>query len=142
MKGLDLVVAFATLAGLSTTPAKTSVLGRWLTDDSSGVVEIAPCGTAICGTLVEVLDPKAPRRDINNPDPLLRTRSLKGLPILTGFTRAARDASGGHAYDPKTGRTYRARIRLAAEDRLDVTGCLLFICRTKQWSRVAPEQSR
>ena len=43
--------------------------------------------------------------------------------------------SGGRAYDPKAGRSYRARIRSAADGGLEVTGCLFLICRTRHWSR-------
>jgi uncharacterized protein (DUF2147 family) len=116
--------------------AGSGVLGRWLTDDGSGVVEIAPCDGALCGKLVSVRDPKAPDRDINNPDPDKRHRPLVGIAILTGLTRSADGWSGGHAYDPKAGRTYRAEISLARDGRLDVTGCVLFLCRTRHWTRL------
>ncbi|QZP09809.1 DUF2147 domain-containing protein [Caenibius sp. WL] len=115
--------------------ARTSVYGRWLTDDRAGVVEINSCGNALCGKLVAVLDPKAPDRDINNPDPARRSRPLVGVAILTGLVRDTDGWSHGQAYDPKAGRTYRAAIRLVRDDRLDVTGCILFICRTRHWTR-------
>lgn len=118
------------------------VLGRWFTDDRAGIVEIAPCANALCGRLVAVLDPKAPSLDINNPDPARRSRALVGIAILTGLTRDAKGWSGGHAYDPKTGHTYRASIRLADDGRLDVTGCVLLICRTRHWTRSIEENSR
>lgn len=115
--------------------AQTGVLGRWLTDDGAGVVEIAACGSALCGRLVAVLAPKAPDHDINNPDRARRGRPLLGLAILSGLVRGNDGWSGGQAYDPKAGRSYRASIRLARDGRLDVTGCLLFLCRTRHWTR-------
>lgn len=116
-----------------------SVYGRWLTDDRSGVVEVAPCGAALCGTLVRVLNPAAPARDINNPDPRLRDHPLVGTRILTGLKPADGHWRGGRAYDPKVGRSYRASVALGGPARLDVTGCVLFLCQTRHWTRVAEE---
>ncbi|WP_395396818.1 DUF2147 domain-containing protein [Novosphingobium sp. BL-8A] len=123
-------------------PNATDVQGRWLTDDKAGVVEIAPCGNALCGTLAAVLNPKAPAQDVNNPDPARRGRALVGIAILTGLMREANGWGGGEAYDPKTGHTYRASIRLGQGGRLDVTGCVLLICRTRHWTRSMEENSR
>lgn len=134
--------AFATLAGGQDARAEPSVLGRWLTDDGAGVVDLAPCGAALCGRLVAVLDPQAPARDINNPDPRLRGRPLVGIAVLTGLVRDRFGWSGGRAYDPKAGRSYRARIRSAADGGLEVTGCLFLICRTRHWSRTTKEKRR
>ncbi len=119
-----------------------SVLGQWLTDDRSGIIEIAPCGSQLCGTLVKVLDPAAPDKDVNNPDPALRNQSLVGVRILSGRQRKDGRWDDGEAYDPKAGRSYRARIALASPDRLDVTGCVLFVCRTKHWTRVGKDRNR
>lgn len=128
-------------AGSASAGTAPSVYGRWLTDDRSGIVEIAPCGSAACGTLVRVLDPAAPERDINNPDPARRGRSLVGTRVLTGLRQAGGAWKGGQAYDPKAGRSYKASIALGAPSRLDVTGCLLFVCRTRHWQRVGGTQA-
>lgn len=86
---------------------------------------------------MRVLDPAAPKRDINNPDPTLRQRGLEGTRILSGLNAAGDGWKGGLAYDPKAGRSYKASIALASPARLDVTGCILFLCRTKHWTRVS-----
>lgn len=137
MKGLCMAVACGlTIAGFpQSVAAQSSVYGRWLTDDGAGVVEIAPCADAVCGRLVAVLDPKAPGRDVNNPDPARRGRPLVGVTILSNLVRSPDGWSGGRAYDPKAGRSYRAAIRLGGDGRLDVTGCVLFLCRTRHWTR-------
>lgn len=134
--------AFAMFGAWPMARAETGVLGRWLTDDGSGMVEIGPCGNALCGRLVSVLDPRAPDRDVNNPDPAQRRRPLLGVAVLTGLVRDRDGWGGGRAYDPKAGRSYRARIDLAADGRLDVTGCLFILCRTRHWTRPATEKRR
>ncbi|KHK90310.1 DUF2147 domain-containing protein [Novosphingobium malaysiense] len=128
--------ALACMGVSQTARAQSGVLGRWLTDDGAGVVKIESCGRTLCGKLVSVRDPKAPDRDINNPDPDKRQRPLVGISILTGLVRDDDGWGDGRVYDPKAGRSYRASISLAEDGRLDVTGCVLFLCRTKHWTRL------
>ncbi|MBW8752812.1 MAG: DUF2147 domain-containing protein [Sphingomonadales bacterium] len=120
--------------------APPSVEGLWLTDDHKGVVRIAPCGAQMCGRIAQVLDsgPGVPKTDVNNPDPQLRQRPIVGLPTLTGFTRQGRGWRGGRAYDPKSGRSYRAALDLNPDGSLKVTGCVLFFCRSLRWTRAGP----
>ena len=111
--------------------------GLWLTDDHKGVVRIGPCGQRTCGWIVRVLDtrPGVPTRDINNPDAGLRRRTILGLPVLSGFVPYRGTYVGGTAYDPKSGRSYRASLRLGSGGALEVTGCVLLFCRTMTWTR-------
>lgn len=117
--------------------ATAPIEGLWLTDDRKGVVRIGPCGRQMCGWIARVLDrrPGVPTRDVRNPDPRLRGRPILGLATLTGFSGAGGEWSGGRAYDPKSGRSYRASLSLNADGSLNVTGCVAFICRTKHWTR-------
>ncbi len=114
-----------------------SVEGRWLTDDRKAVVTIGHCGEALCGNISKVLDtaPGVPRTDINNRDARLRIRPIVGLPVLTGFRREGNQWTGGRAYDPKTGNSYRSTLELNDDGSLKVTGCVLFICQSKRWIR-------
>jgi uncharacterized protein (DUF2147 family) len=57
------------------------------------------------------------------------------MPILTGFSPSGAQWTGGHAYDPKTGRSYRATLALNPNGTLEVTGCIAFLCRSKDWTR-------
>jgi uncharacterized protein (DUF2147 family) len=128
-------IAIIALLGLwsATAGAAAPIEGLWLTDDRSGVIRIGPCGRQLCGWLTRVIasGPNVPTRDLRNPDPRLRGRPLAGLPILTGFNAAG---AGGRAYDPKSGRSYRATLALNADGSLNVTGCVMFICRTRRWT--------
>jgi uncharacterized protein (DUF2147 family) len=117
--------------------AQPTVQGRWLTDDGKGIVIIAPCGAHICGRIVEVLDrrPNVPKTDVKNPDPNLRNRPILGLTTLSGFTGADSAWRGGRAYDPKSGRSYRSSLELNPDGSLKLTGCLLFLCQSRRWTR-------
>jgi uncharacterized protein (DUF2147 family) len=112
-----------------------SIMGDWLTDDRSAIIRVAPCGERLCGTILHVLDPAAPPNDAHNPDPARKRRPLVGVAVLDGFQKSAAGWDGGTAYDPKAGKSYRSRLALAGPDGLDVTGCVMFLCRTKHWTR-------
>jgi uncharacterized protein (DUF2147 family) len=131
---LPLALALSSAAAWAAAPVE----GDWLTDDRKAVVRIAPCGRHVCGTIARLLAPgpnPAPR-DLRNPDPRLRGRAILGMAILTGFTASGASWTGGRAYDPKSGRSYRATLALNADGSLNVTGCVLLICRSRRWTRV------
>lgn len=132
---MRLYLSLALLLAAAPARAATPIAGTWMTDTRDGIVQIAPCGAAHCGRLVKLLRPvEGPGTDRHNPDPKLRARPLVGLPILTGFVPAG-DNWKGQAYDPKVGKTYRSTVRRLDANRLEVTGCVLFICRSVTWTR-------
>jgi len=134
-----LALTLATLAAAGAALAAEPVTGRWVTAEKDGVILIAPCGKALCGTLDKFLVPPpqgADQRDINNPDPALRKRRLLGLPILSGFTEES-DLWRGRIYDPKSGKTYRSVIRRKGPNTLEVKGCLGPFCQTQVWRKAS-----
>ncbi|MCB2078145.1 MAG: DUF2147 domain-containing protein [Novosphingobium sp.] len=109
--------------------------GRWLTDDKAAIVKIGECGSKLCGRIERVLDPKAPENDINNPDPKRRTKPLIGALILSNYQRSDEGWAEGRAYDPKSGNSYRSNLEVLDNGQLKVTGCVLFVCKSKYWTR-------
>ncbi|MEO6091488.1 MAG: DUF2147 domain-containing protein [Novosphingobium sp.] len=116
--------------------AAAPIFGRWLTDDRSAIIRIDPCGRSLCGVIEQVLDPRAPGRDINSPDRSHRSRPLVGTTVLSGFHLAGAFWTGGRAYDPKSGRSYRSMLAVQPDRRLKLTGCVLVLCRSRFWTRV------
>lgn len=127
----------ATLAAASPTYASASapIFGRWLTEDGAAVVRLEPCGAWLCGRIEQVLDPRAPANDINNPEPAHRSRPLIGTTVLNRFKGLGAAWKDGLAYDPKAGKSYRSELLLLANGKLKVTGCILFLCRSRYWTR-------
>jgi uncharacterized protein (DUF2147 family) len=123
-----LVLAAAAVADLG---------GDWITADRNALVRIGPCGAQLCGVVVRVLaqGPKVPRTDVNNPQASLRSRPLVGVKVLSGFVPAGGMWVNGHAYDPKSGRSYRASLAPSGNGALTVTGCVWFICKSQRWLR-------
>ena len=120
---------FAAFLLLASSPTFT---GDWVTNDRTALVRIAPCGGHFCGRIVRVIARGAPTVDVNNPDRSLRARPLAGLTVLSGFTPAG---TGGRAYNPRNGHSYRATLRLNPDGSLRVTGCVMMICRSQAWTR-------
>lgn len=115
-----------------------SIEGLWRTP-AGGQVEIAPCGEAYCGRLVDApaLEDEPDLRDVNNRDPERRSRPLRGVEILEGFEGGPDTWTGGPLYDPESGREAgRGRLTLEGPDRLSVRGCIgPLLCRTQTWTR-------
>jgi len=111
----------------------SSILGSWQTEKNESTVEIFRCGEKLCGKIVWLKAPYytdskdgkvgSPVIDLKNSDQALRNRPVLGLQILEGFTELGADSWGnGTCYDPKSGNTYRGKMRLTAPDRLELRG--------------------
>jgi uncharacterized protein (DUF2147 family) len=126
------VIAFSTAQAHAAAP----VTGRWVTESKDGVVEIYQCGATICGKLAKFLvtPPNGMgQKDINNPNKALRSRTLLGLNILTGFKEAG-DEWKGQIYDPKSGKTYRSVVYKGKSGNLVVKGCIGPFCKAQSWT--------
>ncbi|TCT00622.1 DUF2147 domain-containing protein [Aquabacter spiritensis] len=132
------LIAVATLAFLSAPALAADVTGTWLTPTDNGIVEIAPCGASVCGRLVSSDDIKAnpALTDSRNSDASQRSRPLKGLLMLQGFTGSGGAWSGGKIYNPDDGKTYSATLTLEGDNTLKVRGCVVVpFCETQTWTR-------
>ena len=106
------------------------LLGTWRTapDDNgnTGLIEVAPCGQQICGTLVKSFDSTG--KEIGGAN--------IGRQIISQTVNAGGGAYKGKVWSPDRDKTYNSRLELSG-DRLKVSGCVLGICRDGgSWSRV------
>lgn len=133
---VGLALAFALMGAVDARAA--DVLGTWMTPTRNGVVEIFSCGASVCGRLVSSDGLKADPglKDVNNTDPALRGRALKGLVILQGFKGSGGSWSGGQIYNADDGKVYSASLTLDADGTLKVRGCVVVpLCKTQTWTR-------
>ena len=139
MKTTIILAATALAAALASPALAGDRTGLWQTPTNGGQVRIARCGQALCGTLVTSdhirRDPNA--RDEHNRDAGQRNRTLRNLPMLSGFTGGPTEWRDGSVYNPADGRTYRGTITMTGENSLNLRGCVVApLCKTQTWTRV------
>jgi uncharacterized protein (DUF2147 family) len=130
------ILAASALAGSA---AAADMAGTWRTP-AGGLVEIARCAASVCARLVTSAEiARNPSvTDGRNKNAALRGRPLKGLTLMQGFTGGPTEWKGGQIYNPEDGGTYRASLKLAQADTLEVKGCLgPMLCRTQIWRRAS-----
>jgi uncharacterized protein (DUF2147 family) len=124
------LIAAAMLAVLGGAVSAEPLEGMWRTapDDNgnSGLVQVQPCGDALCGTLVQAFGPSG--EEIASPN--------LGRQIIWD-TRPQGDGSyRGRVYSPDRDQEYNSRLILSG-DSLSVSGCFLGICREGgTWARM------
>jgi uncharacterized protein (DUF2147 family) len=136
-----LALAFAALmAAAPAAAAPDPAFGQWLSEDGMGKVAVGPCAgqpQLACGAVTWLKDPVGhPTHDVNNPDRALRSRPLVGLVVIRNMKNAGPGRwTGGKVYDPESGKTYDGKLRALSTDRLQVSGCVLFVCEGEVWTR-------
>lgn len=130
--------ALALMAQPVAAQAPALIAGRWIAEDGTAVVTIAPCSansTSYCGRVSQFLvaEPKGGFRDTRNPDPKLRNRPVLGASVFTGLVATGKSWKG-RGYSVKDGRHFAATLS-AKGAKLTVRGCVTIICRTVVWTR-------
>jgi uncharacterized protein (DUF2147 family) len=123
---------------LSATPAMAAapIAGKWMTAEKDSIIEIAPCGTNMCGKISKFMIPvEGPPFDRHNPNPAMRNRPLLGLPILLALKDGGKQWEG-NIYDPKKGKTYKSKVYMNPNGTMTVKGCIAFFCQGFVWTAV------
>jgi len=117
---------------------ETNIFGYWLTPGS--IVKIENCEDYICAKIETIfveegVDPKQILDD-QNKDKSLRSRTLIGINVLSGFVIEdvnQKSFKDGKIYDPRRGKTYKSNLYLNDDGILRVEGCVAFICDGEDW---------
>ena len=134
-----LLAAIAALAAASPALAADPITGRWMTEERDAVVTISKCGSSYCGRLSKYLvtpEDGVDQRDVNNPNPKLRSRKLLGAALISGLKEDG-DLWRGTIYDPRNGKSYRSVVRRKSAGVLEVKGCLGPFCQTQNWRKAS-----
>ncbi len=105
--------------------------GRWKTEpgEEGGYlfVQIAACGSKICGTIVGAVDSDGK----NDPN-----YEHMGKPIIWDMVGSGNKFKGGTIWAPDTDKEYASKMTLSG-DTLVVKGCVAggLICRGQNWTR-------
>ena len=145
MRFLTLLALAAWIHGGSAQDLSATPLGTWRTFDDDthapkALVAISAYDGELRGRIVKLF-----REPGEDPYPRCnacrgerKDQRVLGMTILWGMHRDGDSWSGGEILDPEEGATYRAKLQLAHDGRLEVRGYLgiALFGRTQVWERV------
>ncbi len=119
-------LAFLVLAGMTVASAPAlaqSAVGTWQRENGASRVRIAPCGEALCGTVVWLKNPA-------------ESKSKIGQRVFFDMKPNGANAWAGQAFNPDDGKTYSGKMNVSG-DTLTTAGCVAggLICRSVSWSK-------
>ncbi len=112
------------------------ILGEWLSQEKDGKINIYKQGDKFYGKITWSKTPG--KKDINNPDPKLRSRDIVNTVILQDFKFTGSAWEDGKIYDPKSGKTYDCILKVKENNKvLDIRGYVgvPMFGRTSTWTR-------
>ncbi len=101
--------------------------GRWRSPGGNSIIDVAPCGSELCGTI-------AWASDRAKQDARRATDQLVGTQILTQLEEKKPGRWQGRLYIPDKNLRVTAKIELTSPQQLKVSGCVV-ICKSETWSR-------
>jgi uncharacterized protein (DUF2147 family) len=121
----------------SSYPADTLV-GNWWTEGKEGLMKIEKTKKGRYQVIV-VSGKDEKKKDVNNPDPKLRERKLKGIVIMWNLKFEDGEYVDGYCYNPRDGNTYRVKMKITGPNSLRIRGYLLvpLIGQSQDWARAA-----
>ena len=110
--------------------AQDAAVGTWQTEPDDGAlahVQIAPCGNAVCGTIVRTY--KTDGTSYQSPN--------IGLQIVRSMVPNGDGTYAGQVFRPSNGKTYTGKMQVSG-DALRLQGCVAggLICASQNWVRV------
>ena len=117
----------ATMA--SGTAMAAEPIGDWRTEDGSAIIRVDNCRGALWGV---VAWEREPGRDRRNGRPTL------GSTVLINMRPSSQARWDGQIYNAQNGETYKANVRMVADNTLRVEGCVMggVFCGGQRWTRV------
>lgn len=118
------------------------IIGIWLTENKDGKVEIYKSGNTYYGKLLWGNDmyeknTKISRKDINNPDPKLRSRTIPNFTFLSNLKYLDGIWDKGKIYDARTGTSYDCYIKFH-DGKIEIRAFvgLHMFGKTEIWTRI------
>ena len=115
-----IVLAMTLLAGMAIPALAAGIDGEWGRESGASRIAFAPCGDAICGSIIWLRDTTGPAQ--------------VGQQVYFDMKQTGENEWNGKAFNPEDGKTYSGKMRLDG-DTLVTEGCVLIICRSVSWIR-------
>lgn len=127
---LSIVILTSVIYAGMTSATESNAIGIWQTEASEDGylhVEIAPCEDKLCGTIHSAFNPEG------ESDPAYEHL---GKSMVWAMTQKSESSwTDGKIWDPSKDKTYNSKMSIQ-DDILSVSGCILFVCRAQDWTRV------
>ena len=123
------LASLAVLASPASATAKSPLEGRW--KKGNLVVQIAPCGRELCGTVIRASAKQQAKAERGSGTELIGARLIKDI-----------DQTGPNTYRasvflPQRNMHAKGSIKQVSANTLAVRGCVLgVVCRSQTWQRV------
>lgn len=123
----------------------SGIVGQWITPENKSIIQIEFKGGDYTGRILRI-NPSlyvngAVPKDIHNKEPALRSRSMEGLTVLSGFTynQSKKRWDIKHVYEPERGKYLEGYITLDEQNELSMRGHIpgkKLLGKTEVWRRV------
>lgn len=106
--------------------------GIWRNAADTVRIRVAPCGSGLCGTIVQASAQAKADAAAGGTDPLV------GSPLFRDLRRDEDGVWAGQVYVPDLGRSFDGTLAQTGPRTLVATGCLFgnLGCRSQTWTRV------
>jgi uncharacterized protein (DUF2147 family) len=123
--------ALTALAAASPASAASPLVGVWTSPKGNVTVRIKPCGSLLCGEVVDA-SARAKRRAAKQG-----VTKLVGEPLLNNIAPAGPGKWTGKVFVPRLRTHVGGRITMQSPDRMQISGCYAaIICRSAVYRRV------
>lgn len=136
-----LLTCLSIITFLSFSLSAQEVTGKWKNFNHEGkvnsIITVFKKDGKVYGKVDRIMKEEDRDRVCTACDGELKNKPIEGMVIMQGLEKDGDEYSGGTIVDPKTGKEYRCKIWIDADnpDVLKVRGYLAFFYKTKTWER-------
>lgn len=134
------IMLFASLASFAQKLSPDQILGIWKSEEYK--IEIFKSGATYSAKLLWAkdmfeADGKTPKKDVENPNEKLRSRSRQGITHITALTYEDGEYIDGKLYSVQDGNTYSLKAELKSVNSLETRGYkgTPMLGKTFKWTR-------
>jgi uncharacterized protein (DUF2147 family) len=121
---------------LETSYPAEALEGKWWTEGKEGLMKIQKTKSGRYEVIL-LGGKEEDKKDVNNPNPKLRERKLKGIVIMWNLKFEDGEYVDGYCYNPRDGNTYKVKMKMTGRDSLRLRGYLLvpLLGQNQDWTR-------
>lgn len=132
MRSAVLAGAGIMLSAAAPQPAEAGLQGKWRNTRNTVHLRLAPCGDAVCGTVVwanEEAQTYARRGS---------GKGIMGVQLLSGLKQRADGSWRGQVFVPAINSRGSATVTKVGDNKVRVSGCMVagIVCKTQHWHRI------